>query len=328
MILSKTNKIILLFVIMIVFFSMNLFLGSSIIYPSEIFNSDTINEIFFKIRLPRALLALITGGVLAMSGAVFQSLFRNPIASPFTLGTASGASLGATLYIISPLSFSIFGFSLITFFSFAGAILSILIIYLISLFLKSFKDNTMILTGVVINFFFASIILLLQYTTDPENVFKITRWTMGGLNVIGYTPIINTAVFFVIGSIIIYNYRNELNLLSIGDELSISRGVEINKVKKVLFVVTSLMIGSVVAFTGPIGFVGIIAPHIASSFVGKNYKHLLIASVLTGASMLLICDLISKIILSPAELPVGIVTAIFGGPFFIWVIIRENSKNS
>ncbi|MDA3887185.1 MAG: iron ABC transporter permease [Candidatus Delongbacteria bacterium] len=326
--MSKTNKIILLFVIMIVFFSMNLFLGSSIIYPSEIFNSDTINEIFFKIRLPRALLALITGGVLAMSGAVFQSLFRNPIASPFTLGTASGASLGATLYIISPLSFSIFGFSLITFFSFAGAILSILIIYLISLFLKSFKDNTMILTGVVINFFFASIILLLQYTTDPENVFKITRWTMGGLNVIGYTPIINTAVFFVIGSIIIYNYRNELNLLSIGDELSISRGVEINKVKKVLFVVTSLMIGSVVAFTGPIGFVGIIAPHIASSFVGKNYKHLLIASVLTGASMLLICDLISKIILSPAELPVGIVTAIFGGPFFIWVIIRENSKNS
>ncbi|NOR44880.1 MAG: iron chelate uptake ABC transporter family permease subunit, partial [Candidatus Delongbacteria bacterium] len=312
MILSKTNKIIILFIILIVFFLMNLFLGSSIISPSDIFNSDTINEIFFKIRLPRALLALITGGVLAMSGAVFQSLFRNPIASPFTLGTASGASLGATLYIISPLSFSILGFSLVTVFSFAGAIVSILIIYLISLFLKSFKDNTMILTGVVINFFFASIILLLQYTTDPANVFKITRWTMGGLNVIGYTPIINTAIFFIVGSIIIYNYRNELNLLSIGDELSISRGVEINKVKKVLFVVTSLMIGSVVAFTGPIGFVGIIAPHIASAFVGKNYKHLLIASVLTGASMLLICDLISKVILAPAELPVGIVTAIFG----------------
>ncbi len=307
---------------------MSLFLGNSIIYPSDIFNSDTIYEIFFKIRLPRALLALITGSVLAVSGAVFQSLFRNPIASPFTLGTASGASLGATLFIISPLSGSILGFSFITAFSFAGAIASIMIIYLISLFLKSFKDNTMILTGVVINFFFASIILLLQYTTDPENVFKITRWTMGGLNVIGYTPIINTAVFFVLGSIIIYNYRNELNLLSIGDEVSISRGVEINKVKKILFVVTSLMIGSVVAFTGPIGFVGIIAPHIASAFVGKNYKHLLIASALTGASMLLICDLISKIILSPAELPVGIVTAIFGGPFFIWVIIRENSKKS
>ena len=305
---------------------MSLFLGNSLISPSDIFNSDTINEIFFKIRLPRALLALITGAVLAMSGAVFQSLFRNPIASPFTLGTASGASLGATLYIISPLAISFFGFSLVTIFSFAGAIVSIMIIYLISMFLKSFKDNTMILTGVVINFFFASIILLLQYTTDPANVFKITRWTMGGLNVIGYTPIVNTAIFFILGSIIIYNYRNELNLLSIGDEVSISRGVEINKVKKILFVVTSLMIGSVVAFTGPIGFVGIIAPHIASAFVGKNYKHLLIASALTGSSMLLICDLISKIILSPAELPVGIVTAIFGGPFFIWVIIRENSK--
>lgn len=316
-----------MFVILIIFFLMNVFFGNSIILPMEIFHSDTVTEIFFRIRLPRALLALITGSVLAISGAVFQSLFRNPIASPFTLGTASGASLGATLYIVSPISFSILGFSLITIFSFTGAILSIAVIYMISLFLRSFKDNTMILTGVVINFFFASIILLLQYTTDPENVFKITRWTMGGLDVIGYTPIINTSIFFILGSIIIYNYRNELNLLSIGDELSISRGVEINKVKKVLFVVTSLMIGSVVAFTGPIGFVGIIAPHIASAFVGKNYKYLLIASSLTGSAMLLICDFISKVILSPAELPVGIITAIIGGPFFIWVIIRENSKN-
>jgi len=267
-------------------------------------------------------MAILAGGTFALCGAVFQSLFRNPIASPFTLGTASGASFGVTLFI-SFFSFGGFmGMSLTSLSAFLGAILSVSIVYFASAGRNKFNPNSMILTGVVINFFFSGLILFTQYLTDQANAVRITRWTMGGLDVVGMNSVFFAAIVFAAGFVTIYNFRDDLNLLFIGEEISVSRGVNIDRSRKYLFIFSSLMISSIVSFTGPIGFIGIIAPHIASKYFGRNYRTLLPTALMTGAIILLVCDLISRTIMWPAEIPVGIITALIGAVFFIRIVSK------
>lgn len=300
--------------------------GDDFKYPSEIMKNETAYTIFFNIRLPRTLLSFIAGAALSLSGMVFQAVFRNPIASPFTLGVASGASFGATIYIVAGFPVMIAGISLTTVFSFLGAMLSVSIVYFISKLYKKFDSTIMILSGVIVSFFFSSFILFLQYITDFTNSFKITRWTMGALDTVGYDSVLNTIFFLVAGFTVIRYYVHDLNLISIDEELSVSRGVEVTKVKKRLFVSTSMMIGAVVAFTGPIGFVGIIAPHISRAIIGDNHRYLSILSLLTGGTLLVVCDTISRIILFPVELPVGVITSLFGGPFFLWLLYISSKR--
>ncbi len=319
---SKRKKIYVLSFFLLISFILNLAVGSDINSFLNIFSSEISNDIIFKIRLPRALLAILAGGTFALCGAVFQSLFRNPIASPFTLGTASGASFGVTLFISF---FSVSGFtgmSLTSVSAFLGAMISVSIVYFASSGRKKFNPNSMILTGVVINFFFSGLILFIQYLTDQANAVRITRWTMGGLDVVGMNSVFFAAIVFAAGFVTIYNFRDDLNLLFIGEEISVSRGVNIDRSRKYLFVFSSLMISSIVSFTGPIGFIGIIAPHIASKYFGRNYRILLPTALMTGAIILLVCDLISRIILWPAEVPVGIITALIGAVFFIRIISK------
>lgn len=300
--------------------------GDEFKWPTEIMNEETAHTIFFRIRLPRTLLAFIAGGALSLSGMVFQAVFRNPIASPFTLGVASGASFGATIYIVAGLPLMVAGISLTTVFSFLGAMLSVSIVYFISRLYKKFDSTIMILSGVIVSFFFSSFILFLQYTTDFTNSFKITRWTMGALDTVGYDSVLNTIFFLAAGFAIIRYYVHDLNLISIDEELSVSRGVEVTKVKKRLFISTSMMIGAVVAFTGPIGFVGIIAPHISRAIIGENHRYLSVLSLLCGGTLLVICDTISRMIMFPVELPVGVITSLLGGPFFLWLLYLNSRR--
>lgn len=320
--IPKRKKIFILFFLLLASFVLNIAIGSDLNSFFNVFSSDLSNEIIFKIRLPRALMAVLAGGTFALCGAVFQSLFRNPIASPFTLGTASGASFGVTLFISV---FSVQGFmgmSLTSLAAFLGSLLSIAIVYIASSSKRKFNPNSMILTGVVINFFFSGLILFVQYLTDQANAVRITRWTMGGLDIVGMSSVYFASAVFAAGFILIYNFRDDLNLLFIGEEISISRGVNIDRSRKYLFIISSLMISSIVSFTGPIGFIGIIAPHIASNYFGRNYRVLLPASLITGSVILLVCDLISRTILWPVEIPVGIITALIGAVFFIRIISK------
>ncbi|MBU4486737.1 MAG: iron ABC transporter permease [Candidatus Delongbacteria bacterium] len=319
---SHTKKIYILIILAILSFIINLSFGSNLASIYNIFSSDTSFDIIFKIRLPRALMAILAGGTFALCGAVFQSLFRNPIASPFTLGTAGGASFGVTLFISFFSIQSFAGMALTSLFAFLGSLLSIAIVYFASSRKRNFNPNSMILTGVVINFFFSGLILFLQYLTDQANAVRITRWTMGGLDIVGMNSIYFAAVIFSAGFILIYNFRDDLNLLFIGEEISVSRGVNINRSRKHLFIISSLMISSIVSFTGPIGFIGIIAPHIASQYFGRNYRILLPSSLVVGSIILLICDVISRTILWPVEIPVGIITALIGAVFFIKIISK------
>jgi len=318
--ISKRKKIFILVFLLAASFLLNIANGSDISSFLNIFSIT--NDIIFKIRLPRALMAILAGGTFALCGAVFQSLFRNPIASPFTLGTASGASFGVTVFISF---FSIQGFmgmSLTSAAAFLGSLMSVAIVYLASTGKKKFNPNSMILTGVVINFFFSGLILFVQYLTDQANAVRITRWTMGGLDVVGMNSVYFAAAVFTAGFLIVYNFRDDLNLLYIGEEMSVSRGVNIDRSRKYLFIFSSLMISSIVSFTGPIGFIGIIAPHIASKYFGRNFRTLLPTSLITGSIILLVCDLISRTILWPVEIPVGIITALIGAVFFIRIISK------
>jgi iron complex transport system permease protein len=287
--------------------------------------SGTEAEIFWRIRLPRVLTSFLAGSSLAVCGMVFQALFRNPLATPFTLGVSSGASLGAALYIQLGTAFSFLGLSGVSLFAFGGAILAITLVYSLSVKKRGLSTGTMLLAGVAINFSFSSFILFIQYISDFANSYRILRWLMGGIEAVGYTPVFNMLPFFLGGSIVLFFLSREMNLISTGEDIATSRGMDVRRTKRVLYFVTSLMVGGVVAFCGPIGFVGMMVPHICRLLIGWNHRYLLPATILFGGMFLTFCDTLARIIIAPAELPVGVITALLGGPFFLWLLLSKKS---
>jgi len=300
------------------------FIPFGILFDSAAGSMDA--NIFFNIRVPRVLTAALAGAGLAVSGMTFQSMFRNSLATPFTLGVSSGASLGASVYVWSGLSFAFAGIPGVSMFSFAGAGLAILFVYGITKMKGGFSTATMLLAGVAISFFFSSLILLIQYVCDMTHSFRIVRWLMGGLEAVGFQPAVNMLPFVVVGCVIVFFQLNGLNLMSVGEEIAVSRGVDASKIKKLLFFATSLMVGGVVAVCGPIGFVGMMVPHICRLLIGPDHRYLMPATILFGSAFLVICDTIARTAFAPIEMPVGIITALLGGPFFIWLLLSRVSE--
>lgn len=288
---------------------------------------ETASKIFWQIRVPRVLIAFLAGASLAISGMAFQAVFRNSLATPFTLGTASGASLGAALYINLGFSFTLFRISGISIFALIGALLSIMLVYGLTQVRRGFSTATMLLAGVAISFFFSSLILLVQYLSDFTQTFQMLRWVMGGLDKgVGFDGVFSVLPFVVAGSLILMYLTNELNLITTGEELATSRGVEVNRTKITIFFAASLMVGTVVAICGPIGFVGLMAPHICRLMIGPDHRYLLPASWLFGGAFLVACDTFARIVIAPTELPVGIVTAVLGGPFFLFLLLSRSAN--
>jgi iron complex transport system permease protein len=305
------------------------FVGLEAISPARIW-SDPASQaglIFWKLRVPRVLIGMLAGSGLALAGLTFQALFRNGLATPYTLGTASAASWGACLYLGLGWSFSLAGLSGITWFAFAGALLSLGLIYGFSRQRSGgLATETMLLAGVAIGFIFSSLILLLQYLSHQTNSLRIMRWLMGGLDVVGYDQIIQPLPLILAGSVVIFGLRHELNLLSLGEELAVGRGLNAARTKLILLLTGGLMVGAVVAVVGPIGFVGMIVPHVCRRLLGPDHRALVPASFLLGAIFLPACDAVARLIIAPAELPVGIITSILGGPFFIWILMQKHKE--
>lgn len=297
----------------------------SIVRPAP---GDPGSTIFWDIRLPRVCLAFLAGAGLAVCGMVFQALFRNPLATPFTLGVSSGASLGAAVSVRLGLAAGILGFTGVTLSAFAGALAAICLVYGLTQMRKGFSMSTMLLAGVAVNFFFASMILLVQYTGDYHDTFRILRWLMGGLQMAGFDAPLQVLPLVLLGTGLAALLRNELNLATTGEELAISRGVALRRVKTVFFFAMSIVVGSIVAVCGPIGFVGLMCPHICRLLVGPNHCWLLPATFLFGGSFLVVCDTVARTVLAPSDLPVGIFTAFLGGPFFLWLLLRGSSEKS
>ncbi len=279
------------------------------------------SEIFWMLRMPRVCVSFLAGAALAVSGMSFQALFRNPLATPFTLGVSSGAALGAAIYIRAGLSVALLGIPGISISAFTGAALSILLVYGFTRLRSGFTTATMLLAGVAISFFFSSVNLFTQYISDFTQTFRIIRWLMGGLEVVGFRSVLDMLPFVVVGALVIFYLTHELNLLATGEEIAASRGVNIQFVRRAIFFATSLMVGGVVAVCGPIGFVGMMSPHICRLIIGPDHRYLAPATLLFGGAFLTVCDTFARTIIAPAEIPVGVITALLGGPFFIWLLI-------
>ena len=293
---------------------------------SNTLETDIQQHILTQLRLPRVLFAFVAGAGLALCGMVFQAMFNNPLATPFTLGVASGASLGAALYVSLGFSFTLIGIDGASLSAFIGALLAISFVYSISHFRSGFSTETLLLTGVAISFFFSSLILFTQYLSNVTDSFRILRWLMGGLNTVGYGDILQLLPFVTFCIAIILWLSRELNLLMAGDDIALSRGVSVQRIRYLLFLVTSLCVGAIVALCGPIGFIGMMVPHICRLLIGSDHRWLAPATLLIGGSFLILCDTIARLIIAPAEIPVGVVTSLLGGPFFLWLLIKSRGK--
>ncbi len=326
---STAGRSILLAAISIAVLAAVPFLGSTPVSTADITHvlsggTKTVGErIFWDIRLPRVLLGFIAGATLSTCGLAFQSIFRNPLADPFLLGISGGAALGAVAAIKLGLVFSILGVSGPQLFAFAGALATILVVHGIGRTRKGFTTATMLLTGVAVSFCFSALIMLVQYISDFSQSFTMVRWMMGSLSIVGFKPVLQITIMSVIGVTVIVLKRNELNLLATGDELAAGRGVDVERTRRAIFVAVSLATGAVVAVCGPIGFIGLIIPHIMRILFGPDHFDLAPACIIGGGAFLVLCDTAARLVIMPAEVPVGIITAILGGPFFIWLLFRN-----
>jgi iron complex transport system permease protein len=295
--------------------------GSQPVSPAGIVRGDpSMALIFWQIRLPRILLALLGGGALAVSGLGFQTLFRNPLAEPYTLGVSSGAALGAVLALRFE-GGQLLGLSLVGIASFAGALGATALIVGLALRRQGIETSTLLLAGVAVSLSCSAVILFLQYLADSTQTFRMVRWMMGGLSVVGYREVLWLLPWVLGGSAALFALRWELNLLLTGEELAASRGVDLARLRRRVLLATSLMIGALVAVAGPIGFVGLIVPHMLRRFVGHDHLFLVPACILGGGAFLTLCDAVGRTVMSPAELPVGVLTALLGGPFFLWLLV-------
>ncbi|MFL6195682.1 MAG: FecCD family ABC transporter permease, partial [Thermoanaerobaculia bacterium] len=276
--------------------------------------------IFFQLRLPRVLLALLAGAGLAVSGLAFQTLFRNELAEPYTLGIATGAALGAVLALRLEEARALMGMPLVSLASFAGAIGATALVVGFA-WRRRGSTATLLLAGIAVSLSCSALILFLQYLSDSTQTFRMVRWMMGGLSVVGYGEVLWAVPWVLGGAAVLLALRWDLNLLLLGEELAASRGVDLVRLRLRVLGVASLMIGALVAVAGPIGFVGLMVPHMIRRWVGHDHLFLAPACVLGGGAFLAVCDLAARTVMAPAELPVGVLTALLGGPFFLWLLV-------
>jgi iron complex transport system permease protein len=279
-------------------------------------------EIFVQARLSRVLLAGLAGGALALAGVIFQALLRDALATPFTLGVSSGASLGAVTAICLGWP-TVAGLPALWVFAFAGAALTMLLVLWIASEERRMSSFTLLLAGVTINSMCMAGILFLHYVATLGQSFAIVRWLMGGVDAVEYRTLAAAVVVLSPGLGVAMVQSKALNLLAVGEQWAATRGVPVNRTMIVAYLVGSFLTGVVTALTGPIGFVGLIVPHALRLAVGADHRVLAPCSFCVGAGFLAACDTVARTLLAPAEIPVGVVTALVGGPCFIWLLRRR-----
>ena len=272
-------------------------------------------KLFWDLRLPRVIVSFFTGALLGLSGLIFQSLFRNPMSTPFTLGVASGATLGTAFAIV-------FGFiSFVAIFGFLGAIMTIIILFGITSKLKAYETSSLLLVGIALSFFYSAALMILFYLSDETQSYEIVRFTMGSLDVVGLTYVMYIMVAAVSLLMISLKYKYEIKLLLTSYDNAFLKGIEVQKTYTILLVSVSIGIGVAVSITGPIGFVGLIIPHILKTIYKKSADKLLFPTFFYSGIFLVLCDLVSRNLGTASDIPIGVITAFLGGPFFIYLLI-------
>ncbi len=302
------------------------FVGAHAISPADIFGSadSAAAQILWELRIPRVMLGWLIGATLAVCGLIFQALFRNPLASPDMLGVSMGAAFGAVLYIRLGLVVSLFGLIHgISLAAFGGAFLAIMALYLAgSLRRGGLSLASLLLAGVALNFLFGSLNMIIQYSGGYTDTFRMMRWTMGGLQTVGFASSWASLPGLVIILLIGWLTGPQLDLFVCGEEMAASRGVSVKGLRKLLFLSVSFVVGISVALSGPIGFVGLMCPHICRRIAGSAHRELTVSCALFGGAFLVVCDTAARLLWAPAEVPVGIITSCLGSIFFLWLLIK------
>jgi len=326
---KKKQIVIILLLIVILFFSVLLALSVGEISFSiselvDIFNNKSGIEytILSKIRLPRIILGIAVGGALSLSGVILQGVYRNPLVEPYTLGISGGASLGVAFTIVFNLNM-IIGIYMLPLMGFIGAIITTFLVYILAVRKSYFNINRMLLIGVMISFMSSSIMMFLMSTTTSENLNSIIFWIMGSLDEPNYVLVKMVFYISIIGLVITYLFANPLNALRLGESKAKHLGVNTTFTIRALFIIASILTGISVSVVGVIGFVGLIIPHLLRLIIGSDYRALLIASFLGGSIFLVVSDIIARTIISPNELPIGVITGMIGGLVFITIMSRS-----
>lgn len=302
------------------------FIGAKTIAFSGVLDGGTDARIFWELRVPRVVLAWLCGSTLGLCGMIFQALFRNPLAEPTMLGVASGASFGAALCIYMGFGFSILGLPAMAVCAFLAALLCVAALQGAASLRPDGDGATLLLVGVAMNFFFSSLVMILQYIGAYQDSYRLLRWTLGGVQAIGFTEALRLLPAFIPAIAVSLFFAPELDLMLSGSEIAASRGVDLERVRKVLFLTVSFCVALCVAFCGPVAFVGLIVPHITRLLVGAAHRRLAAASAVFGGSFLVLCDAASRVIFAPIEVPVGIITSFLGAPFFLWLLMRGKDR--
>jgi iron complex transport system permease protein len=284
----------------------------------------TQETVILSVRLPRVLLALLVGMALALAGAIFQGLFRNPMADPSFVGSAQGAALGATIAFFFGIKIGIGKLSTVPLFAFAGSLLAIAIVYLITRTGGRVSVASLLLVGIAFSSFLASIVSTLM-VISKDRLHNIFFWLMGGVAGANWDMVLAVIPFILIGSIVTVFFAKDLNLLMLGEERASQLGLEAERFKWIMLVITSLVVGAAVSVSGIIGFVGLMTPHIVRLLTGPDHRYLIPGSLLAGGLFLVLADTMARLVMAPSELPLGIVTAFFGAPFFIYLLKRRKN---
>jgi iron complex transport system permease protein len=297
-------------------------IGSPVLPLGELFGnpSGADANLFLNFRLPRSVMAFLAGSSLALAGLVFQALFRNPLATPYTLGVSGGASFGAVAAMQLGMMGAFSQAASVQTSAFLGALLSIAIVYGTFRMKRRASVTTLLLAGVGCSFLFSSLIMLLQYVCDPAKTIHTLYWMMGGVFATGFADALRIVPALLAGLAAAALLTRELDILTLGDENSGARGVNVGRVRTVLFFTVSLMTAAVVSQCGPIGFVGMMVPHACRLALGPLHRRLVPASLAAGGVFLLACDVVARTVVSPAEIPVGVITSLCGAPFLLYLL--------
>lgn len=279
--------------------------------------------LFFRLRLPRVLMAGIVGASLAAAGAALQALFRNPLAEPVTLGVSGGGALGASIAISLGWGVRVGGMPIVFIAAFAGALLAVSVVYQLGRTASLVTPGSLLLGGVVINLIAGAAVLTIEYIADESRALQILRFLIGNLDVVGFTLIWQMLIFLVPGWIVLLAVSRDLHLLAVDDQAAASLGVNVHRTQQIVYLVSSLLVGVTVAVGGTIGFVGLIVPHVCRMLFGQDTRLALPCSLLAGAGFLMLADALARSVLGQSELPVGAVTGLIGGPFFLWLMRRQ-----
>lgn len=283
--------------------------------------------IVLNIRLPRICASILVGILLANAGLLMQGIFQNPLVSPYTLGVSNGASFGASLGIVlaAGMSSATAANNLVSLLAFAFAALTMYLVQAIGRIARNSTKN-LLLAGIAVSYLFSSLVSFMKYTVDEKELPALVFWQMGSVSGISWDKIGILAAVALIGLVVMTIFSWDLNVIATGEESAISLGVNYKRLRRIAFLLSTLMTGVAVAFAGTIGFVGMVAPHIARMIVGNDYRYTIPTASLCGALLLLVADSLSRILVTTVSLPIGVITSFIGVPFFIWLIVRKRRE--